>query len=166
MNLKRIFMTLSVTAVTAISIAFSAKAYLKGDANGDGVLNIRDAAYIAACYSQGKTELLSEDGDFNGDGVVNIRDASAILKHIALTTPVVTAKAPVKTTTKAPASKTVVIVKTTTAKAAKGYRSIVYITKTGKKYHYSSTCNGGTYYPCKYEDAIKKGLKPCKKCVL
>lgn len=43
--------------------------------------------------------------------------------------------------------------------------SVVYYTKTGKCYHYSNTCNGGTYYACTYNEAIKKGLKPCNKCV-
>lgn len=41
----------------------------------------------------------------------------------------------------------------------------VYITATGKKYHYNSHCNGGTYYESTYEQAIARGLTPCKKCV-
>ena len=41
----------------------------------------------------------------------------------------------------------------------------VYITKTGSKYHYDSTCNGGTYWAVPYETAIQKGLTPCSKCV-
>lgn len=40
----------------------------------------------------------------------------------------------------------------------------VYITKTGKKYHTNPSCNGATYYECSLEDAIAKGLTPCKKC--
>ncbi len=40
----------------------------------------------------------------------------------------------------------------------------VYITKTGKKYHTNSACNGGTYYECSLEDALAKGLTPCKRC--
>lgn len=42
--------------------------------------------------------------------------------------------------------------------------STVYITKTGKKYHTNPSCNGATYYECSLEDAIAKGLTPCKKC--
>lgn len=42
--------------------------------------------------------------------------------------------------------------------------STVYITKTGKKYHTNPACNGATYYECSLEDAIAKGLTPCKKC--
>lgn len=41
----------------------------------------------------------------------------------------------------------------------------VYITKNGKKYHYSYTCGKGTYYECPYEEALKKGYEPCQKCV-
>lgn len=41
----------------------------------------------------------------------------------------------------------------------------IYITKTGSKYHYDSSCNGGTYYETTLGDAISKGLEPCKKCI-
>ena len=49
---------------------------LRGDANGDGIINVRDAAAIASALAKG-TELPSY-ADFNGDGKVNIRDAAAI----------------------------------------------------------------------------------------
>ena len=42
---------------------------------------------------------------------------------------------------------------------------IVYVTKTGKKYHYSNTCNGGKYYSSTLSEAKARGLKPCDKCV-
>lgn len=41
----------------------------------------------------------------------------------------------------------------------------VYITRTGSKYHYDSSCNGGTYYAVKLSEATAKGLTPCAKCV-
>lgn len=41
----------------------------------------------------------------------------------------------------------------------------VYITPTGKKYHYDNHCNGGTYNPSTLEEALSLGLEPCKKCV-
>ena len=53
-----------------------------GDVNGDGVLNVRDAAYIAKFSAQGRTAELPMSADFNGDGKVNIRDAAAIAKHL------------------------------------------------------------------------------------
>lgn len=40
----------------------------------------------------------------------------------------------------------------------------VYITNTGKRYHYSSTCNGGHYFPVSLSEAIALGLTPCDKC--
>ena len=41
----------------------------------------------------------------------------------------------------------------------------VYVTPTGKRYHYSSSCNGGTYIASTLEKARARGLTPCKKCV-
>lgn len=41
----------------------------------------------------------------------------------------------------------------------------VYITPTGKRYHYSSSCGNGTYNATTLDKAISMGLTPCKKCV-
>lgn len=41
----------------------------------------------------------------------------------------------------------------------------VYVTPTGKCYHYSSNCNGGKYIESTLDDALRRGLSPCKKCV-
>lgn len=41
----------------------------------------------------------------------------------------------------------------------------IYITRTGSKYHYDSTCNGGTYWPVPLSTATGMGLTPCDKCV-
>ena len=49
------------------------------------------------------------------------------------------------------------------APSSKGHT--VYVTETGKRYHYSSSCNGGRYYASTLEDALARGLTPCKKCV-
>lgn len=40
----------------------------------------------------------------------------------------------------------------------------VYITPTGKRYHYNGNCNGGTYIPSTLSEAQARGLTPCKKC--
>lgn len=40
----------------------------------------------------------------------------------------------------------------------------VYVTRTGKKYHYNSSCNGGTYYESTLDKARSRGLTPCNKC--
>lgn len=41
----------------------------------------------------------------------------------------------------------------------------IYITKSGSRYHYDSTCNGGTYYEIPFKSAVNMGYGPCDKCV-
>ena len=41
----------------------------------------------------------------------------------------------------------------------------VYVTPTGKRYHYSGSCNGGSYSPTTLDNALRMGLTPCKKYV-
>ena len=41
----------------------------------------------------------------------------------------------------------------------------IYITSTGKRYHYDSSCNGGTYYETTLAEAMGRGLTPCDKCI-
>ena len=58
---------------------FSVSADLLGDANGDGVMNVRDCAMIARKLAEDKADELSpETADYNGDGIINVRDAAAI----------------------------------------------------------------------------------------
>ena len=40
----------------------------------------------------------------------------------------------------------------------------VYVTPTGKRYHYDPHCNDGTYIASTLEEALAAGLTPCKKC--
>lgn len=47
----------------------------------------------------------------------------------------------------------------------KSTSNVVYITKTGKRYHYDNKCNGGTYYSTTLSEAQSRGLTPCNKCV-
>ena len=42
----------------------------------------------------------------------------------------------------------------------------IYVTKTGKRYHFNETCNGGEYYEADLAEAMGRGLTPCDKCVL
>ncbi len=42
----------------------------------------------------------------------------------------------------------------------------IYVTETGKRYHYDPNCNGGTYYEATLAQAMGRGLTPCEKCVL
>lgn len=41
----------------------------------------------------------------------------------------------------------------------------IYITPTGKRYHYDDNCNGGTYLESTLEEALSLNLTPCSKCV-
>ncbi|MGN0613410.1 MAG: leucine-rich repeat protein [Porcipelethomonas sp.] len=56
---------------------------LQGDANGDNIINVRDAAFIAQKLAQGKSGELPDSADYNGDGTINVRDAAAIAKYLA-----------------------------------------------------------------------------------
>ena len=40
----------------------------------------------------------------------------------------------------------------------------VYITRNGEKYHLSYTCGNNQYYECTIDQALARGLTPCKKC--
>ena len=40
----------------------------------------------------------------------------------------------------------------------------VYITKTGKRYHYDGNCGNGEYIPSTLAEAEARGLTPCEKC--
>ena len=40
----------------------------------------------------------------------------------------------------------------------------VYITRNGEKYHLSYSCGNNEYYECTLEQALNRGLSPCKKC--
>lgn len=42
----------------------------------------------------------------------------------------------------------------------------VYITETGKRYHYENPCGNGTYYATTLSKAKSLGLTPCNKCVI
>lgn len=53
----------------------------------------------------------------------------------------------------------------TTTPTESSTNKTVYITKTGKRYHYDNNCNGGTYYPSTLSEAQSRGLTPCNKCV-
>ena len=55
----------------------------KGDANGDGKVDVRDAAFIANQLALGKEAALPDAADFNEDGKVNVRDAAAIASYLA-----------------------------------------------------------------------------------
>lgn len=52
----------------------------------------------------------------------------------------------------------------TIAPAAEQSSATVYVTPTGKRYHYDNHCNDGTYSPTTLDKAKAAGLTPCKRC--
>ena len=58
-------------------------AEVDGNSNGDGVLNVRDCAFIASALAKGNGDSLPMSSDFNKDGKVNVRDAAAIASYLA-----------------------------------------------------------------------------------
>ncbi len=82
MNFKR-KLSIILSSIIISSIPLNVTAVVKGDVNGDGSLNIRDAAFIARSLAIGTN--LSDTADFNGDGTINIRDAAAIANELTVT---------------------------------------------------------------------------------
>lgn len=70
---------------SSVSIAVSAAddTHVKGDANIDGKVTIRDAAYIANFCAKRMQNKLPEWSDYNYDGTGNIRDAADIAKDLS-----------------------------------------------------------------------------------
>ena len=54
-----------------------------GDANGDGAVNIRDAAFMASMLAAGNGDKLPKSADFNQDDAINIRDAAALASSLS-----------------------------------------------------------------------------------
>lgn len=69
-------------AVLTLSIGNGA-AILYGDANGDGVVNSRDATRILRYVAGYSVQIDLAAADANGDGNVNSRDATRILRYVA-----------------------------------------------------------------------------------
>lgn len=65
------------------SVTIKDEPAVKGDANEDGRLTVRDCALIANKLSKGKVSELPSHTDFNSDGKINVRDAAAIAKSLA-----------------------------------------------------------------------------------
>ncbi len=57
--------------------------HIKGDANDDGKVTIKDARFIAKLIAQRKKDELPSWSDFNDDGKITIKDARDIARYIA-----------------------------------------------------------------------------------
>ncbi len=53
---------------------------------------------------------------------------------------------------------------TTVSTSTKDNSKTVYVTPTGKRYHYISTCGGKNSTASTLNNAKARGLTPCKKC--
>jgi hypothetical protein len=86
-NIKPLTTTTVTTNITTTTVVTTTTPYipeqLKGDANSDDKLNIRDAAFIARKLAEQKSQDIPELADYNEDNVVDIRDASAIARNLA-----------------------------------------------------------------------------------
>ncbi len=56
---------------------------VKGDANGDGKFNVRDAAFIASAVAKATELEVNIANDYNEDGKVNVRDAAAMARDLS-----------------------------------------------------------------------------------
>ena len=75
---------LTLTTALGTSVSAVVQETQLGDVNGDGVLNVRDCAFIARKLAERRAEDLPLGiADFNGDGIVNIRDAAALSRFLA-----------------------------------------------------------------------------------
>ena len=72
--------------VGAENVVQDVKIHLKGDINGDGVINIKDKRLIYYHMNDSAnklTEYAFDAGDVNGDGVINIKDKKLIYNHMS-----------------------------------------------------------------------------------
>ena len=81
MNTKKIVTSILAVFISVLCFPVMASANsAKGDANGDGKINVRDAAFIASSIATGRN--LNAEADYNNDGKKNIRDAAAIVNDL------------------------------------------------------------------------------------
>lgn len=105
------------------------------------------------------------------DGQTNTVKLTNATESESNKTPVVTPQAPaapaVPATPAAPATPPAVTQTTPKVENTNDSNTAktVYVTKTGKRYHYDPSCNGGTYIPSTLSAALSRGLTPCNKCV-
>ena len=67
------------TPITMASSTIALGGFLRGDFNGNGVLDGADAARLAECLAAGADSESCRAGDFDGNGVVDCNDAAAMI---------------------------------------------------------------------------------------
>ena len=91
MKKKPLFLSILISIAAAIAMmsllpaASAATGYIRGDANGDGKVNVCDVTAIQRHVAE--VELLTGaclfNADVNGDGEVTIDDATHLLRYLA-----------------------------------------------------------------------------------
>jgi hypothetical protein len=57
-------------------------AVLKGDANHDGLINIKDITFLINYLYKGGPAPLQYEGDVDSDGIINIRDITYLINYL------------------------------------------------------------------------------------
>ena len=58
---------------------------LRGDVNGDGLVNISDAVALIGCLLSSSLDGISQEGaDCNGDGLINVSDTVALISYLQI----------------------------------------------------------------------------------
>ncbi|MEO7013279.1 MAG: dockerin type I domain-containing protein, partial [Dokdonella sp.] len=65
--------------ITMASATIPLGGFLRGDFNGNGVLDTGDATRLSQCLDAGADSESCRAGDFNGDGIVDCSDAVAMI---------------------------------------------------------------------------------------
>ena len=73
------------TVPVTITVGEQAATILKGDVNGDGIVNMKDAAALQRHVL--KAEYITDEaclaaGELNGDGVLNMKDAAKLMQYV------------------------------------------------------------------------------------
>ena len=67
--------------LSVVSGTITVMSYQRGDVNGDGYVNSKDAIYLLRYTLTPNRYPINQDGDMNGDGYVNSKDAIYLLRH-------------------------------------------------------------------------------------
>ncbi len=106
----------------------------------------------------------------------SLETSTTLTTTTTTTTATITTTVAVTTTTATTTTTTVTALTTTTASAttkgisvtttatAEENGTVVYVTPTGKRYHLIATCGGKNSTAATLEQALRRGLTPCKKC--
>ncbi len=70
-------------SVTEPSVTEPSQAVLAGDANNDGVINMKDVLTLRKLLAGIAVEINEAAADFNGDGAINMKDVLGLRKEIA-----------------------------------------------------------------------------------